>query len=115
MKSLTGMFVLVLLLLMSALLEGPFSDADAAVLCVQNNGGVTVRRIQCNSNEDQLDPAALGLVGPQGPQGPPGPQGSPGPQGVYTHNTCTNTFNVRVRIRTLSSSAVGEHAPGIRS
>src|SRR5205807_3271407 len=35
----------------------------------------------CKRGETQVDPAALGLQGPQGPQGSPGPQGVPGPEG----------------------------------
>jgi hypothetical protein len=57
------------------LLGGLFSAAAAAVLCANPSGSVSLRT-QCNSNETQLDPVALGLVGPRGPQGPSGPSGT---------------------------------------
>src|SRR2546425_9416245 len=53
------------------------------VLCSNPSGSVFVRQ-QCLSNEQQLDPVALGLVGPQGPAGPPGPSGISGYQ-IVTH------------------------------
>lgn len=56
-------------------------SVDAAVLCANPSGSVFVRA-QCNSNEQQLNPAALGLVGPQGPAGPTGATGPAGPQGA---------------------------------
>jgi hypothetical protein len=60
MKTLTSIFVLFLLLLMSALLEGLFADADAEVLCAnQNNGNVTLRTTQCANNEAPINLAAL--------------------------------------------------------
>jgi len=51
-------------------LVGISAYADALVLCQDSRGAVFVR-IKCNSNYDmyQLDPVALGLVGPQGPPG----------------------------------------------
>ena len=54
-----------------------------AVLCSNLSGSVFVRQ-QCHENEQQLDPVALGLVGPQGPAGPPGPSGISGYQ-IVTH------------------------------
>ena len=42
---------------------------DAAVLCSNPSGSVFVRD-SCKGNETQLNPAALGLVGPAGPAGP---------------------------------------------
>jgi hypothetical protein len=74
-KRLIGQFLIVLVLL-----GGVYSSADAAVLC-QNPSGVVSVRTQCRSDETRLDPVALGLVGPQGPQGIPGPQGPAGPPG----------------------------------
>ena len=63
------------------------SDGGATVaqtvLCSNPSGSVFVRQ-QCLSNEQQLDPVALGLVGPQGPAGPPGPSGISGYQ-IVTH------------------------------
>jgi len=50
-----------------------------AVLCSISSGSVFVRQ-QCNANEQQLDPVALGLVGPQGPAGSPGTSGVSGHQ-----------------------------------
>ena len=60
------------------------TTADAAVLCANASGSVFVRDA-CKSSEKPLDPVALGLVGPPGPQGPqgmPGPAGSSGPAGA---------------------------------
>ena len=69
--------------------------AHALVFCV-TPGGVVMAQAHCRAGTKQLDPAALGLVGPAGPQGlqgiqgiqgisgPQGPQGNqgiPGPQG----------------------------------
>ncbi len=48
------------------------AEVVPAVLCSNLSGSVFVRQ-QCRENEQQLDPVALGLVGPQGPAGPPGP------------------------------------------
>jgi hypothetical protein len=47
------------------------SSSPHMVLCANPSGSVFVRE-QCKSNEDTLDPNALGLVGPQGPPGTPG-------------------------------------------
>jgi hypothetical protein len=82
MKLLIGLGVLGL----TVLLGGLFSAAAAAVLCANPSGGVSLRT-QCNSNETQLDPVALGLVGPRGPQGPQGP---PGPSGTSHAYHATN-------------------------
>lgn len=59
------------------------SSAEALVLCVNPNGTIIARET-CRPGTTQLDPAAVGLVGPAGPQGEPGPagpQGAPGPAG----------------------------------
>ena len=51
---------------------GPSAHSPATmVLCANPSGSVFVRQ-ECKSNEDTLDPVALGLVGPQGPPGTPG-------------------------------------------
>jgi hypothetical protein len=116
MKTLTSIFVLFLLLLMSVLLEGFFSYADAAVLCTNPSGSVSARTTQCIGNETQLNPAAFGLVGPTGPQGPAGPpgptgaQGPAGPQGVYTTRPCNPTLPCTCESGRFSS-AVGQNAP----
>ena len=55
-------------------------SAEALVLCVNSSGSVAVLE-QCKSGMVQLDPAAVGLVGPAGPQGPTGPAGPQGPTG----------------------------------
>jgi len=53
---------------------------SAEVLCANKAGAVFVRA-QCSKNEVQLDPVALGLVGPRGPKGEAGPAGPAGPEG----------------------------------
>lgn len=57
------------------------SPAEALVLCVNSSGSVVVRDT-CRPGTTQLDPAAVGLVGPAGPQGPAGPAGPQGPTGL---------------------------------
>jgi hypothetical protein len=60
-----------------------WTSAAADVLCRSTNDSLFVRT-QCRTNETQVDPVALGLVGPPGPVGPQGTQGAPGavgPQG----------------------------------
>jgi len=57
--------------LLFVLLVGIASRADATVLCANAGGAVFVRQA-CGPRESQLDPVALGLVGPQGPAGPAG-------------------------------------------
>jgi hypothetical protein len=67
-----------------ALVLAPTPSARADVLCASNSGAVKVR-VACAASEHQLDPVALGLVGPKGDkgdQGPVGTQGVQGPQGV---------------------------------
>jgi collagen triple helix repeat protein len=64
--------------------------AHSDVLCVadsgSNKGALKVESgSSCHSKETKVDPASIGLQGPQGPagaQGTPGPQGLPGPQGA---------------------------------
>ena len=67
----------------------PVAVANAAALCARPrtdgtfNASVRIREM-CRANERQLDPSALGLQGPLGPQGsvgPSGPQGAIGTQG----------------------------------
>lgn len=64
-----------------------WSHAEAVVLCAHKDkagnasGTITVRQV-CKKNEVQLNPVALGLVGPPGPKGDkgdPGPQSPAGP------------------------------------
>jgi hypothetical protein len=49
---------------------GTWSQAD--VLC-RNKKGVLAARSTCKGKETQIDPAALGLIGPKGDTGDPGP------------------------------------------
>jgi hypothetical protein len=73
-----------ILFFMMMLLVGISVSVDAAILCTNPSGSVFVRA-QCNGNEQQLNPIALGLIGPMGPAGPtgaPGPVGPAGPQGA---------------------------------
>jgi hypothetical protein len=68
----------------SCTLVGMSSFADALVLCAKSNGDVSAQA-QCKGNATQLDPTALGFVGPAGPQepaGPAGPAGAAGPTGA---------------------------------
>ena len=53
---------------MLVLVGGIFSYADAAVLCANPSGALSVRD-SCRAGEILLDLAALGLVGPPGPAG----------------------------------------------
>lgn len=55
-------------------------SAEALVLCVSPNGSIAALQT-CKPGMVQIDPAAVGLVGPAGPQGPAGPAGEPGPAG----------------------------------
>ena len=59
----------ILLFVMVMLFVGISVSVDATMLCSNPSGSVFVRA-QCNGNEQQLNPIALGLVGPQGPAGP---------------------------------------------
>jgi hypothetical protein len=56
------------------------SSAEALVLCVAPSGLLAVLK-ECRGGMKQIDPAAIGLVGPAGEQGPAGPQGAEGPAG----------------------------------
>lgn len=56
------------------------SSAEALVLCVNASGSV-VALDKCKTGMTQLDPTAVGLVGPAGPQGPAGVAGVQGPTG----------------------------------
>ena len=53
---------------MFVLVVGIFSSADAAVLCANASGALSVRD-SCRAGEIPLDPAARGLVGPAGISG----------------------------------------------
>jgi hypothetical protein len=116
MKCLLGLFVLLLLLMMSVFRGGLCSYADAAVLCANPSGSVFLRT-QCSGNETYLDPVALGLVGPPGPQGPVGPQGSPGPQGpsgisgyeVVVHGS---GFQTQPAVRVIAECPAGKKLVG---
>src|SRR5262245_42801297 len=54
--------------------------AGADVVC-KNKKGVLRARSGCKGNETQVDPTALGLVGPKGDRGDTGPAGLAGPKG----------------------------------
>lgn len=76
-------------------------DVAHEVLCSNPSGSVFVRQ-QCHANEQQLDPVALRLVGPQGPAGPPGPSGVSGYQ-IVAHQeflTAGAVANVHVECPT---------------
>ena len=45
------------------------SFADAAVLCANPSGTLSVRAASCQPGETKVDPVALGLVGPPGAAG----------------------------------------------
>lgn len=74
---------LLVALMVSVTLIGISAYSDALVLC-QDSRGVVYVRYKCDSTYDmtQLDPVALGLVGPQGPAGPTGATGPTGPRGL---------------------------------
>ena len=61
----------------AALLVFGVSATEAAVLCANKKGVVSLREA-CRKRETTIDPAALGL---QGPKGDPGQQGAPGSPG----------------------------------
>jgi hypothetical protein len=104
MKRLIGLGVLGL----AVLLGGLFSAAAAAVLCANPSGAVSLRT-QCNSNETQLDPVALGLVGPRGPQGPPGPSGT---SHAY-HAKNSHSIPSDVELVGLSGLPAGSYVVGV--
>jgi hypothetical protein len=98
------------------------ATAHSAALCAKPradgsyNTSVKLREV-CKAHETTLDPAALGLRGPQGEQGPAGPQGAVGPQGApFDANTFTRCFAwshngdqiVVSGIRPFQSSSSGE-------
>jgi hypothetical protein len=56
------------------------SNLRADVLCASASGSLTIAA-QCKPGTTQVNPAALGLVGPAGPAGPAGPTGPTGPAG----------------------------------
>ena len=55
---------------------GTWSQAE--ILC-RNKKGVLAARSTCKSKETQVDPAALGLIGPKGDKGDKGDKADPGP------------------------------------
>ena len=55
-------------------------SSQADVLC-KNKKGILAARTACKGKETAINPAALGLVGPQGAQGTQGPQGAQGAKG----------------------------------
>src|SRR5262245_14756314 len=56
------------LVVLTVLLVGVCLRADAAVLCIPKSGvgKLAIRTQSCKKNEQQLDPAVLGLQGPPG-------------------------------------------------
>jgi hypothetical protein len=56
------------------------TSSEALVLCGNASGSVFVGAV-CKAGMTRIDPAAVGLVGPAGPQGPAGPAGPQGPAG----------------------------------
>ena len=65
-------------LLIAAYCAAATTGAQALVLCVDSGGNLSATT-SCKKGWTQLDPVAVGLRGPAGPQGPAGPAG---PQGV---------------------------------
>src|SRR5262249_48061112 len=65
----------------------PYGGGGAEVLC-KNKKGVLAARSGCKGKETQVDPAALGLIGPKGDRGdtglvgPKGDKGDTGPAGL---------------------------------
>jgi hypothetical protein len=70
-----------LLVVVIALVVG-VSTADALVLCANASGSVVALE-RCKAGMTQLDPAAVGLVGPPGAQGPGGATGTRGPSDAF--------------------------------
>lgn len=98
---------LVLLLVPTLLLVVSSARTAAEVLCTNRSGSLFVR-VQCRRGETQVDPVALGLVGPpgvpgtQGPPGPAGPEGPDGPQGAPG----SPPPDISVRVRNSSTVSV---------
>src|SRR5262245_10836533 len=67
--------------LVTLLVVGNASYADALVLCI-NPSGILLAKVACGPGEKLADPAALGLQGPKGDTGPAGPAGPTGPTGA---------------------------------
>lgn len=66
-----------------ALTLGAAVSAHALVLCAPKSGvGALKVRETCKKKETTIDPATVGLVGPQGAEGPQGPKGDQGEAGV---------------------------------
>lgn len=68
-------------LITSCLLLGAATEAPALVLCRTSDDTLKVRDA-CRKGEKLIDPAALRLQGPPGPQGLQGPRGFKGPVGA---------------------------------
>jgi hypothetical protein len=75
-------------------LIGIVSYAEADALCAKLSSGALFVRVACLKGEFQLNPVALGLVGPKGDTGPAGPIGPAGPTGPAgaAGSTTTATF-----------------------
>src|SRR5262249_12731058 len=79
------------------------APGGGAILC-KTKYGVVVVRDMCKKKETPLDPAALGLRGPQGDTGPQGPQGLPGigplaqcpPDAVLVGTACVDKYEASV-------------------
>jgi hypothetical protein len=69
--------------------------AHADVLCASSLGVVKVRPTTpgCKTGETLLDPTALGLQGPPGPQGPPGATTTGEVVSFYVTDNCSATPN----------------------
>ena len=78
-------------LLVPIALAAGVSSADALVLCVNASGSVVALE-KCKAGMTQLDPAALGLVGPAGAQGPAGPAGPRGPSNGFVADNSSSPF-----------------------
>jgi hypothetical protein len=78
-------------LLVPVALAAGVSSAEALVLCANASGSV-VALDQCKPGTTQLDPAALGLVGPAGAQGPAGPAGARGPSNGFAADNFSAGF-----------------------
>ena len=110
------------LLMAGVLMLAP--TAEALVLCAKGKGGTPKPgaplkvRDACAGKEVQVDPAALGLRGPQGDQGPagdPGTPGAPGAMGVpglTGLEIVTELGNLVPDVTLATSAATASCAPG---
>lgn len=81
-----------LLLLATALTIAIETAPSAAVLCTRKSGILAVRD-SCRKSEHQVDPEAIGLVGPQGLADPAGPPGPPSDT-LATNQTVRGVFSI---------------------